>query len=96
MLPGQVRVCSRAHRVLRELLARHARAFGQRLGEVRDQRGHVLQPLAQRRHLDRHDVQPVEQILPEPALRDLPLEILVGRREHPDVHLRSTSSRRSG
>ena len=38
-------------------------------------------------HLDRHDVQPVEQVLPEPSLGDLGFEILVGGGEHPHVHL---------
>ena len=96
MLPGQGRACSRADRVLRERLARHARARGQLLGEVRHQRGHVLEPLAQRRHLDRHDVQPVEQVLAEAPLRDLALEILVGRRPARGRPPGSTSSRRSG
>ena len=39
--------------------------------EVRDQLGDVLAPLAQRRQVDRHDVEPVVQVLAEPALRAL-------------------------
>ena len=61
-----------------------------------DQRRDVLAPLAQRRHVDRHHVQPVEQVLAEPALGDLLLEILVGGREHPHVHLNRLGARRSG
>ena len=44
---------------------------------------------------DRHDVEPVEQVLAEAARRDLGLQVLVGGRQHPDVHLRSTWRRRS-
>ena len=39
--------------------------------EVADQIADVLQPLAQRRHAERHDVQAVEQVLAEQALLDL-------------------------
>ena len=40
--------------------------------EVRDQQRNVLAPLAQRRHVDRHDVQAVEEVLAEPARRRSP------------------------
>ena len=39
----------------------------------------VLAPLAQRRHVDRDDVQPVEEVLPERARPDALLQILVRR-----------------
>ena len=39
-------------------------------GQPGHQRRHVLQPLAQRRHLDRDHVEPVQQVLAERALLD--------------------------
>ena len=42
--------------------------------------------VAQRREGDGDDVEAVEEVLPEPALPDLPLEVAVGRRHHPHVH----------
>ncbi|MCY1250741.1 hypothetical protein D9M72_644060 [compost metagenome] len=43
------------------------------IDEIFDQFANVLTPLRQRRHADRHDVQPMEQILAESALGDLDL-----------------------
>ncbi len=48
---------------------------------------HVVLAVAQRRQLDRDDVQPVEQIFAELALFHHLAEIDVGRRDDPDVHL---------
>ena len=39
------------------------------------------------RHNDRHDVQPVEQIVLEPPLVHELAQVAVGRRDHADVHL---------
>ena len=55
----------------------------QRVGQEDD----VLPALPQRRQLDRHDRQPEVEVLPEAAARDLGLEVLVGRRDDPDVDL---------
>ena len=45
----------------------------------------ITAPLAQRRQLDGHDLEPIEEILPEPTGLHLILEIPVGRRNHPDI-----------
>ena len=54
--------------------------------EVADQRGDVFRPLAQRRHADRENVEPVEQVGAEPTLVDRAVQVLVRRREHADIH----------
>ena len=41
-------------------------------------------PLAQRRHADRHDAQPIEEILAEPAVGDELVEAAVGRGDDAD------------
>jgi hypothetical protein len=51
------------------------------------QRWDVLDPFAKRRYLNRHDVEPVYQVLPESALGDLQLQILVRRRQDSHIHL---------
>ena len=57
------------------------------LEEVIGEQQDVGLPLAQRRHENREDVQPVVQILAERAGRDRLLEVLVGRRDQPHVRL---------
>ena len=79
----------------RDRARRHALAIRQHVDEVRDERRNVLAPLAQRRHVDRHDVQPIEQILAKAPFGDLRLEILVRRREHAHVDLDRLRCRRS-
>ncbi len=56
------------------------------LEEVGDEQGDVLFALAERRDLDRHDVQPVEEVLAEAALLDLLLQVAVGRGDDAHVH----------
>ena len=51
------------------------------LGDERD----VLAPLAQRRQVDRNDVDPIEQVFAKTAVGNPLRQILVGRRDHPDV-----------
>ena len=51
-----------------------------------DQRGDVVAALAQRRDVERNDVQAVEQVLAERALLDHRLERAVRRRDHAHVH----------
>src|SRR5436190_2183210 len=60
---------------------------GEALQEVVDQQGDVLPAVAQRRHVDRDDVEPVIEVLPEPLLLDQLLERPVGRRNDADVDL---------
>ena len=55
---------------------------GDPLEEVLREQEDVAGAGAQRRHRDRDDVDPVEQILAEPLLVDLGLEIAVGRGDH--------------
>ena len=52
-----------------------------------DQQRQVLDPLAERRQVDRDDVEPVVQVLAEPAGGDGLAEVLVGRGEDPAVGL---------
>ena len=55
--------------------------------EAVDQGGDVLLPLAQARRLDGEDVQPVEQILAEAALRHGLGQVAVGGGDDPHIHL---------
>ena len=55
------------------------------LEEVVGQQQDVGLPLAQRRHEDREDVQPVVQVLAERPAGDRLLEVLVGGRDQADV-----------
>ena len=55
------------------------------LEEVIDEQQQVGLPLAQRRHEDREDVEPVVEILAERAGGDRLLQVLVGRGDQPDV-----------
>ena len=58
-------------------------AAQEELGELRD----VLGALAQRRQLDRDDVDPVVEVLAEPPFLDRLLEIDVGRRDQAELGL---------
>ena len=61
-------------------------ALHQLVGEMRDQLRNVTPSLAEWRHMDRHDVEPVEQVLAKPALLDFRAEILVRGRDDAHVH----------
>ena len=50
-----------------------------------DQAWYIVRPLPERGHLDHEDRDPVVEVLPEQALRDSGLEVLVGRGDEPDV-----------
>ena len=69
-----------------ELLGGQPAALRQFIGEMGDQLRDVAATLAQRRHVDRDHVEPVEQVLAKPALLDFRAEVLVGRRDHAHVH----------
>src|SRR4029450_5418407 len=56
------------------------------LDEVVDQHRDVAPTLAQRRHREVHDIEPVEEILAEASGVDLPLEVAVRARDDPGVH----------
>jgi hypothetical protein len=53
--------------------------------EVLDECGNVLAPLAERRHVDRHDVEPIVEVLAERALAHGAPQIHVGRRQDPHI-----------
>src|SRR5262245_17381743 len=55
--------------------------------EVIDEERHVLDPLPEWRDDDRHDVEPLVQIVAEGAARDGLPEVRVGRGDEPDVDL---------
>ena len=55
--------------------------------EVGDQLGDVLLALAQRRQLDRHDREPIVEILAKLSVADELPEVLVGRRQDAHVDL---------
>ncbi len=57
------------------------------LHEERDQLGHVLAPLRQAGHADRHDAEAVEQVLAESPGRDLGAEIAARRGHDAHVHV---------
>ena len=56
----------------------------------------ILQPLPQGRHGDGDYVEPVVQVLPEGALRDLFLQIGVGEGQEPDVQLNGSGAADTG
>ncbi len=70
-------------------MTRLGRPAGRRdlVHEVGDQLGNVLAPLGEARHPDRHDAQPVKQVLAEAAGRDLAREIARRRGYHPHVDM---------
>ena len=61
--------------------------LGEFLEEVRAELRDVFLPLAQGRQPDRADLEPVVQVLAEPAGLDLLLEVPVRGRDDPHVHL---------
>ncbi len=85
-LPGQSSSARRSTASGANWRRRHPFVLRQQRREVRHQQRNVLAPLAERRHVDRHHVEPVEQVLAEPAGGDLRLELLVRRGEHAHVH----------
>src|SRR5206468_4776473 len=74
-----------AHRIGAQPLHRAAALAHEQLQEVIDQHWDVVAALAQRRHLEMNDIEPVEEILAKRALRDQVAEIPVGSRDHPHV-----------
>ena len=75
------------HRTARDLLRPAIVVGADLLEKVRDEHRDVLAALAQRRQLDRHDREPVVQVLAEPPAGDLGLQILVRRGDDADVDL---------
>ena len=76
---------------VQHLARQRRRAVGQLGAEIGEQPGNeseavLARAVAHRGQLQRHDAQAVVEILPEPALLDLALEVLVGRGDQADVH----------
>ena len=57
------------------------------IDKVAHERGDVLLALPQRRDVDRHDVEPVEEVLPEETFLHILLEVAVRGGHEPHVHL---------
>ncbi len=57
------------------------------LEKMPDQQRNILPALAEGRHHDRHDVQPIEEVFPKGAFFDFLQEILVRRGEDADIDL---------
>ena len=74
------------HRRLAYTTWRESLFLREKRNEVFDELGNVFTVLTQRRHMYRHDVQPVEQILTKATCCDLLLEILVRCSEDANVH----------
>ena len=83
-LPGQSdrTSCSSASSSMPSTRQARSRVLAQ---EVLDEQRDVLAPLAQRRNLDAHHVQAVEEIRAEAPVRHHRREVAMGRRDHPDV-----------
>ena len=80
--------------VRRELERRELETRGELTGEMAGDQRDVARPLAQRRQLDREDLQTVEEIGAELPRRDHRGEIPVRRRDQPDVGGRASCCRR--
>ena len=85
-LPGHLYSSEQRHRLGVDGLRRAQAAPVPHPGdEMLDQRRDVFLPLAKRRHDQVDDVEAIEEILAEQALRDHLAQVAVGRRDGPDV-----------
>ncbi|MPL79207.1 hypothetical protein SDC9_25082 [bioreactor metagenome] len=75
----------RRPRLFRDLARGQALGAVEGLDEMPGEQRDVLAPLAQRRHRDRHHVEPVEQLLAEAAGGDLGGQIARRRGDHPQI-----------
>ena len=71
-----------AERSGREAFGRAARCRNRTRQEMLGQRWHVVSPFAQRRHVQAHDIEPMQQVGAEFAARGLRVEILMRGRDH--------------
>src|ERR1700730_4366977 len=62
------------------------------LDEVVDQRGYIFPSFAQRRHLNRKNVEAVKQVATKVSSSDGCLQITVGSSDHADIRLDHPSS----
>ena len=75
----------RAHRALGNLGDLLAELGADRLEEVIGQRRDVVLALAQRRDMDREDIDSVKEVVAETAVGDHALEVLIGRGDQPEI-----------
>jgi len=73
------------HRVRRERWNRFLVPLRQAAQEVRGEQRNVLPPLGERRQLERHDVEPIEEILAKFTRRPLRVQIAMGGRDHAHI-----------
>ena len=66
---------------------RHARRLRNPVDEILNKFRNVFAPLCKAGNVHGHDVEPVKQILAEPARRDFLAQIPRGGRDHPDIDL---------
>src|SRR6202008_591256 len=62
------------------------------IDEVLNQHGNIFQPVPQRRHLDRKNVEPVKEVAPEHARSNGSLQIAVSSSDHPNIRPDRASS----
>ncbi len=84
-MPGQEVLAQRSHRVGRDLTHRLSPVPREALQEVLDEHRHVFLAFTERRHQQRDDVEPIEQVLSKGALGDQLAQVPVGRANHPHV-----------
>ena len=87
MLPGHRYARSASKTAVVDPLRPEVVAAAELVDEVLGERPDVLGPLPQRRHADRHDAQPVVEVLAEPLLRHQRRQVLVGGRDDADGHV---------
>ncbi len=75
-----------ASRVRRERCDRSAQGRTGDFDEMRGEERNVIPPLAQRRDFYHYSAQPIVEVRPKLPATTSPFEILVGGRDHPDVH----------
>ena len=86
-LPGQSYSCEPTSTPSSQPVDRRADALRMLVDEVLDQQRDVVGAARAAAARDRDDVQPVEQIVPEPAFVDQLPQVAVGRRDHAHVDL---------
>ena len=77
---GPVMRLQHGHRIVADVALGQAGDLRNLRHEIFDELGNVLAPLGQRRHADRHDRQPMIEILAEFSVRDIGLEVAASTR----------------
>ena len=85
-IAGPVPCCQRPNGIRCKAFQRQA-AIRRAFQEMIDQRADILGTLAQRWQAQRHNIQPVKQVLAEQALLHQMLQVVVGSRD--DAHIGS-------